>query len=112
MLKAEGFVVLLCFLCYYFFFLFPLFSRLAPAIFIACRYLVVLGHRLAWWGSSKELDEGKKAKGQLLLQVKTLVLLRQRCDGRCDGGSDRRERNTCGKMPYVSFKKNALRWAL
>ncbi|CAN0041907.1 unnamed protein product [Ectocarpus sp. 12 AP-2014] len=32
------------------------------------RYVVVLGHRLAWWGSSKELDEGKKARGQLLLQ--------------------------------------------
>lgn len=29
----------------------------------------MLGHRMAWWGSSKELDEGKKAKGQLLLQV-------------------------------------------
>ena len=35
---------------------------------------MVLGHRLAWWGSSKELDEGKKAKGQLLLQVTSLLL--------------------------------------
>ncbi|CAM9903085.1 unnamed protein product, partial [Pylaiella littoralis] len=32
------------------------------------RYVVVLGHRLAWWGSSKELDDGRKARGQLLLQ--------------------------------------------
>lgn len=48
---------------------------------------MVLGHRLAWWGSSKELDEGNKAKGQLLLQVTSFLLLRLRCGGRCDGGS-------------------------
>lgn len=33
------------------------------------RYVVVLGHRLAWWGSCTDLDEGRKAMGQLLLQV-------------------------------------------
>lgn len=32
------------------------------------RYLVVIGHRLAWWGSAVDVDEGRKAKGQLLLQ--------------------------------------------
>lgn len=42
--------------------------------YVVYRYLVVLGHRLTWWGSSKDLDEGKKAKGQLLLQVTTLLL--------------------------------------
>eukprot|EP00752_Nemacystus_decipiens_P018720 g16783.t1 len=32
------------------------------------RYVVLLGHRLAWWGSANELDDGRKARGQLLLQ--------------------------------------------
>lgn len=32
----------------------------------------MLGHRMAWWGSSKELEQGKKAKGQLLLQVSSI----------------------------------------
>ncbi|CAM9411538.1 unnamed protein product [Hapterophycus canaliculatus] len=32
------------------------------------RHVVLLGHRLAWWGSAQELDEGRKARGQLLLQ--------------------------------------------
>eukprot|EP00903_Cladosiphon_okamuranus_P005945 g5874.t1 len=32
------------------------------------RYVVLLGHRLAWWGSAKDLDDGRNARGQLLLQ--------------------------------------------
>lgn len=39
------------------------------------RYVVLLGHRLAWWGSAKELDDGRKARGQLLLQVSDIAIM-------------------------------------